>query len=130
MRLTTLAGCIQVRNVLAPLVASSGAGDIMVHGSHADLELRTRTGQIDLSRTETGRVVVSSQQGGCRILQPPSSFRVKNFGPHPVAVFGVELARGEADTGGQPVETLSRGTAGPEFDVHLASGECSIEATQ
>jgi len=129
LRLTTLAGCIQVRNVLAPLVASSDAGDIMVHGSHANLELRTRTGQIDLSRTEAGHVVVSSQQGGCRILQPPNSFRVLNFGPQPIAAFGVEFTRGDEDINARRAEILSRGSAGPEFEVHLAAGECTIEAT-
>jgi hypothetical protein len=128
LRLTTQAGCIQVRNVKAPLIASSDSGDIMIHGSRSDLELRTDTGNIDLSHTQTGRIFVTSRRGGCRILQPASSFRVRNSGPKPVVVFGTEVVRRTEDVNGRRIEWLARGSVGPEFDVHLASAECTIDA--
>jgi beta-lactamase regulating signal transducer with metallopeptidase domain len=129
LRVTTHAGSIQLRNVRAPVTASSDLGPIMLSNLESDASLRTGSGGIELTRVGGGRVDLSTRSGGCRIVQPPdAAFTLRNVGKRPVVVFADGVRRSSPRPGDQHTELLSRGSGGPVITVDAGTGDCVVES--
>jgi beta-lactamase regulating signal transducer with metallopeptidase domain len=128
LRATTHAGSIQLRNVRAPVTASSELGPIMITDLESDAFLRTGSGGIELTRVTGGRVTLSTRSGRCRIALPPEAgFRLDYSGARPIDVFGGGVARISSRKDGREMELLSRGTGGPSITVTSGTGDTVIE---
>jgi beta-lactamase regulating signal transducer with metallopeptidase domain len=129
LQLTTHAGSIQLRNVRAPVTASSDLGPIMISDLESDASLRTGSGGIELTRVAGGRVDLTTRSGGCRIVQPRgAAFTLRHVGKRPVVVFADDVRRPSPRSGDQRTELLSRGSGGPVITVEAGTGDCVIES--
>lgn len=128
LRVATHAGSIQLRNVRAPVTATSDLGPIMITDLEGDASLRTGSGGIELARVAGGRVAVTTRSGGCRIAQPAdAAFTLRNLRERPVVVFADGVRRGSLRSGDPYFELLSRGSGGPVITVDAGAGECVFE---
>jgi beta-lactamase regulating signal transducer with metallopeptidase domain len=129
LQATTHAGSIQLRNVRAPVIASSDLGPVMIAGLESDASVHTGSGGIELTRATGGRVDLTTRSGGCRIVQPPDvAFTLQSVGQRPVVVFADGVKRDSPRSGNRRPELLSRGSGGPVITVNAGTGDCVIES--